>query len=375
MLKPENIEDVQDAVRSCEKAIPVAGLTKPALTQVPDDFEHISTLGLNGVVEYDPSEFTITVLAGTSISNVQEVLNEQGQYLPFDPPLGSDGATIGGTVAAGLSGPGAYRFGPIRDFLIGLRYVDGDGKSIIGGGKVVKNAAGFDTPKYLIGSIGRLGIMVELTFKVFPAPETRSTFSIEVKDSPRAIELITQLSRSTFDLEAIEYIPDAQLLIGRLAGNLEAIEKRLLRIDEALKLREPLTVLNPFEADAFWGEHLNFSWIESDLAVAKYAITPGAINKHDSWMQIAECRRRYSIGGNTAWINAPIDLLTNEDKLQTPGLLIRKPETHYPVWTRLPKSASKIQSSLKQAMDAPGKFPPLYGTTPSPPLTETQSLT
>src|SRR5436190_11409249 len=114
---------------------------------------------LSGMMEYDPAEFTFTALAGTPLAVVQKELAGNGQYLPFDPPLAAQGATLGGTVAAGLSGPGRLRYGGVRDFIVGVQWVDGSGTVIRGGGKVVKNAAGFDFPKLFTGSLGRLGIL------------------------------------------------------------------------------------------------------------------------------------------------------------------------------------------------------------------------
>ena len=92
------------------------------------------------------------------------------------------GATIGGTVAAGVSGSCRYRFGGIRDFLIGVRVVDGEGRVIRSGGKVVKNAAGFLLHQAMVGSCGRLGVVAELTFKVFPAPEAHATVRVDAGD-------------------------------------------------------------------------------------------------------------------------------------------------------------------------------------------------
>ena len=106
------------------------------------------------------------------------MLAEHGQYLPFDPPLAAAGATLGGTVAAGLSGPGRYRYGGVRDFVLGVRFVDGMGNLVRGGGKVVKNAAGFDFPKLMVGSLGRLGVLAELSFKVFPQPPAFATLAV-----------------------------------------------------------------------------------------------------------------------------------------------------------------------------------------------------
>ncbi|MFN9911536.1 MAG: FAD-binding protein, partial [Pirellulaceae bacterium] len=100
-----------------------------------------------GILEYDPSEFTITARAGTPLSELVDALAEQGQYFPFDPPLVAQGATLGGLVSSGISGSSRLRFGGIRDFVLGVRWVDGTGAIAVAGGKVVKNAAGFDIPK------------------------------------------------------------------------------------------------------------------------------------------------------------------------------------------------------------------------------------
>ena len=104
----------------------------------------------------------------TPVAEIERRLAAHGQYLPFEPPLAGCGATLGGTVASGLNGPGRYRYGGVRDFLLGGTFVDGEGRLVRGGGKVVKNAAGFYLHHLLLGSLGRLGIFVELTFKVFP---------------------------------------------------------------------------------------------------------------------------------------------------------------------------------------------------------------
>src|SRR5439155_368623 len=137
---------------------------------------------LSGIVEYEPSEFTFTALAGTPLKAIIAALAERGQYLPFDPPLADAGATLGGTIAAGLSGPGRVRFGGLRDFILGVRFVDGEGRILRMGGKVVKNAAGFDLPKFFVGSAGRFGVLAEITFKVFPRPAATRTLRLDAAD-------------------------------------------------------------------------------------------------------------------------------------------------------------------------------------------------
>ena len=99
---------------------------------------------LSGITAYEASDYTVTAKAGTPAEEVAQVLAEKGQYMPFDPLFSKAGATLGGTVASGTSGPGRFRYGGLRDFLIGLQFVDGKGKLVRSGGRVVKNAAGFD---------------------------------------------------------------------------------------------------------------------------------------------------------------------------------------------------------------------------------------
>ncbi len=180
MIQANTIDEVRDAVTSHDRIKVCAGNSKPALT----DGANLSLQSLNGVLEYQPSEYTFTALAGTRISEVEDLLAQNRQYLPFDPPLAAAGATVGGTVAAGLSGSGRYRYGGVRDFLIGVTFISGDGRTVSGGGKVVKNAAGFDIPKLMVGSLGRFGVLVELTFKVFPRA-TRRQLSPSIRETCR----------------------------------------------------------------------------------------------------------------------------------------------------------------------------------------------
>ena len=133
-LEPRTIEEVVEAVRSHPKVLAVGAGTKPVPAAVPAGFTAIRLTGLAGIREYDPAEYTFTALAGTPLRTVAEELARHGQYLPFDPPFGAAGATLGGTIATGLSGPGRQRYGGVRDFILGLRLVTGAGELVQGGG-------------------------------------------------------------------------------------------------------------------------------------------------------------------------------------------------------------------------------------------------
>jgi glycolate oxidase FAD binding subunit len=132
----------------------------------------LGTRRMARVLEYEPADLTCTVEAGLTLGELNRVLGEQGQMLPLDAPLAGR-ATLGGILAANTSGPRRFAYGTARDRLIGLRIVDAQGKLIKGGGKVVKNVAGFDLPKLFIGSLGTLGVIVEATFKLAPVPKAR----------------------------------------------------------------------------------------------------------------------------------------------------------------------------------------------------------
>ena len=131
--RPTSIAEVEAAVRAAPPGSRILAHgrgTKPPLSTSPDDAVTLDVSGLSGIIEYEPGEFTFTALAGTPIEDIAAALAEHGQFLPFDPPLVEAGATLGGTVAAGLSGPGRYRYGGVRDFVLGIRYVDGAGEVV-----------------------------------------------------------------------------------------------------------------------------------------------------------------------------------------------------------------------------------------------------
>ena len=148
-LTPATPAELAEAVRA-QPARARAAAAPSRASPAPGRGHSRSTRALRGIVEYEPEEFTFTALAGTPVARDRaRRWREQGQYLPFDPLLAEAGATLGGTVAAGVSGPGRFRYGGVRDFILGVRFVDGLGRLLRMGGKVVKNAAGFDSAQVL----------------------------------------------------------------------------------------------------------------------------------------------------------------------------------------------------------------------------------
>jgi glycolate oxidase FAD binding subunit len=137
--------------------------------------ELLETAELRGIVNYEPSELVVTVRAGTPLAELEQVLAASGQCLPFEPPHFGPGATVGGMVAAGLSGPARASAGAVRDYMLGVVIVNGRAEELVFGGQVMKNVAGYDVSRLMAGAMGTLGLITEVSLKVLPVPLAEAT--------------------------------------------------------------------------------------------------------------------------------------------------------------------------------------------------------
>ena len=141
--------------------------------------EVLDTTALAGVVAYEPSELVVTVLAGTPLADLEALLAAQGQCLPFEPPHFNAGSTVGGMVASGLSGPARASAGAVRDFVLGVKLINGRGEELTFGGQVMKNVAGYDVSRLMAGSMGTLGVITEVSLKVLPVAPLEATLRFD----------------------------------------------------------------------------------------------------------------------------------------------------------------------------------------------------
>jgi len=176
--------------------------------------EVLDTRSHRGIVSYDPSELVITARAGTPLRALCAALDAAGQMLPCEPPTFGD-ATVGGMVAAGLSGPRRPWAGSVRDFVLGTRVITGLGKHLRFGGEVMKNVAGYDLSRLLTGSFGCLGLLTEVSLKVLPKPRLCSSIALEV-NSTQALARLTEWGRQPLPISAASH--DGHLLRLRLEG-------------------------------------------------------------------------------------------------------------------------------------------------------------
>ncbi|MFQ5468713.1 MAG: glycolate oxidase subunit GlcE [Gammaproteobacteria bacterium] len=174
-----------------------------------------------GVVNYEPSELVLTARCGTRLSEIEAMLGEAGQMLPFEPPQFTGSATIGGTVASGLSGPGRVYWGAARDYVLGVQSVNGKGEVLRFGGEVVKNVAGFDASRLMVGAMGTLGVLLEISLKVLPKPDVDKTLRFQLSQQ-EAIRQLNQWSGKPLPVTASAYT-DNQLYI-RLSGTKSGVD-------------------------------------------------------------------------------------------------------------------------------------------------------
>jgi glycolate oxidase FAD binding subunit len=163
--------------------------------------EALDVAGHRGVLHYDPAELVVTARAGTPLAEIEDLLARHGQRLPFEPPAFGSAATIGGTVAAGLAGPARVARGPVRDCILGARLLTGDGRVLKFGGEVMKNVAGYDVSRLLAGSLGILGVLLDVSLKVLPVAAGTRTLRRRV-DAEAAIDTLVDCARGGMPVTA-----------------------------------------------------------------------------------------------------------------------------------------------------------------------------
>jgi len=183
--------------------------------------ELLDTRSCAGIVSYEPSELVVTARCGTPLSELENALAEHGQFLAFEPPRFGGDPTLGGVVAAGLSGPRRANAGAARDFVLGAHLLDANGELLRFGGQVMKNVAGFDVSRLLCGSLGMLGLIVEVSLKVLPRARVETTLRFEL-DAARAIEQFNRWNAQALPVSATTW--HAGIAYLRLSGAASAVD-------------------------------------------------------------------------------------------------------------------------------------------------------
>jgi len=232
------------------------------LGNIPEAFDvAVSISRVNRIVDHEPADMTVTVEAGVRLADLQCALAEHGQFLPLDPP-GDDRGTIGGILAANVSGPLRHRYGTARDWLLGTRVVHADGSTSKSGGRVVKNVSGYDMHKVYVGSLGTLAVIGEATFKLAPLPKVDLTVAIACPSAAAAQSIIAAAHERGLAVIAAELLsPTAANLVCdrgawtalfRVAGGAAAVVRTLDELRDYAALAEGESVEAPDAWDR-WG--------------------------------------------------------------------------------------------------------------------------
>ena len=307
--------------------------------------EVLDTTVFSGIVAYDPTELVITARAGTTLREIGKALAEKKQMLAFEPPRFDGLATIGGIVASGLSGPRRQAVGSVRDFVLGTVLMDGKGEVLNFGGQVMKNVAGYDVSRLLTGSLGTLGLLLEVSVKVLPRPFAQHSLQFEMSEE-EALHQLNVWGGQPLPLSASCWV-NGHLYV-RLSGAQAAVDAAIAKMGGA---ELP-------QAEAFWDsvreqEHEFFQAVPAGLwrlsvpTTAKPLSLPGE--------QMIEW------GGAQRWLKTSADAATIRAAATAVGghaTLHRGGDKSVGVFQPLAPAVARIHRNLKNTFDPAGVFNP-----------------
>ncbi len=309
MIAPGTEADVAAAVRDSAGPLRIRGGGTRTLGR-PVAGEVLSLRGLTGIELYEPGALTIVARAGTPLAEVEAALAAEGQRLPFEPMdhrplLGTAGEpTIGGVVAANVSGPRRVQAGACRDSLIGVRFVDGTGTVVKNGGRVMKNVTGYDLVKLIAGSWGTLGVLTEVAFKVLPAPASAATLRIGGLGDDRAVAAMAAALSSPFEVSGAAHHRAGDTLL-RIEGFGASVAYRAGRIADLLAPFGAVEVLEGrARTEAIWADVRDVAPFVGEAGdVWRLSVKPS-----DAPALVARVAPRgalYDWGGGLVWLLVP----------------------------------------------------------------------
>ena len=297
-----------------------------------------------GIVAYEPTELVITARAGTPLGDIDPLLAQQSQMLPFEPPRFGPTATLGGTIACGLAGPRRPYSGAVRDYVLGLKCLNSQGEVLTFGGQVMKNVAGFDVSRLLTGAMGTLGIILEVSLKTLPSPETEKTIRFEMSMA-KAINQVNQWAARPLPLSAACF--DGQSLYLRLSGATPSVTATAQRLGG-----EEVP-----EGDDYWGairEH-RLPFFAGDIPLWRLSVPPATapLDLPGDWL--------LDWGGAQRWLRSEIDaalIRRSVAKLGGHSVLFRGGAPDAEVFDPLSPPMRSLHQRLKTAFDPHSIFNP-----------------
>ena len=302
---------------------------------------HVS--GHSGIVEYEPRELVITARAGTPLAEIEAELAAAGQMLAFEPPRFAETSTLGGVIASGLSGPRRAYCGAARDFMLGCRIINGKGEILRFGGQVMKNVAGYDVSRLMVGAYGTLGVLLEVSLKVLPKPAASLTLVREYA-ADQALQRMRELAGKPLPVDASCHLDGALYL--RLSGSPEAVEAARCRLGGEL-----------LEDDAaFWRQlrDLQLPFFAGGQSLWRLSLPAACplLSLNGSWLM--------EWGGAQRWLMTDVDVTAVREAAEQAGghVTLFRGEGRVDTFHPLPAGLLALHRNLKLAFDPYGIFNP-----------------
>ncbi|MBL8473533.1 MAG: glycolate oxidase subunit GlcE [Rhodocyclaceae bacterium] len=336
-------DTLRAAARGGGKVVPRGGGSKDFYGRATVG-EILSLADYRGIINYDPTELVLTARAGTPLAEIEALLAEQNQCLAFEPPHFGSGATLGGAVAAGLSGPRRMQTGPLRDFVLGTKIMDGRGDILKFGGEVMKNVAGFDVSRLLAGSLGSFSLILEVSVKVLPRPPYEATLRMAVPEA-EALARLNSWGGQPLPLAASAWY-DGQLTL-RLAGAHAAVDAACSKLGGSR--------LEADAASAFWNSvrEQQDAFFGGGEALWRLAVPTTAAPLSVPGRQFIEW------GGGLRWWKSDAPASVIRSAAQAVGgnaTLFRGGDRRDERFTPLPLAQLRLHQGLKKAFDPNNVF-------------------
>lgn len=325
-MSPDTEEGVAEAIRAAHAArepLAIQGRgTKRAMLRPVQAARTLSTRALTGITLYRPTELVISARAGTPVAEIEAALAEKNQQVIAEPPDlralfgASEGATLGGVVATNLSGPRRIAWGAMRDHVLGIRAVTGEGEVFRSGGRVLKNVTGLDLCKLLTGAHGTLGVLTEVTLKVLPAAEAAATLAVRVPELAVGVAALSAALGSPYGVSGAALLPDGHDALGldgpvaliRIEDFSESVAYRLGRLRADLARFGEASMLDGAPSRALWRGVRDAVPLgaAADDAVWRLSVAPSRASAAAAALRAAfAAKLLLDWGGGLLWVAGP----------------------------------------------------------------------
>jgi glycolate oxidase FAD binding subunit len=365
-MKPETEAALADAIKSAKGPLAIEGGGTRGLQMLGD---RLSIARLSGITLYEPGALTIVAQAGTPVDEIDAALAKEGQRLAFEPMdyralLGTKGVpTLGGVIAANISGPRRIQGGAARDYALGVRFVDGQGSIVKNGGRVMKNVTGYDLVKLMCGAHGTLGVLTEVSLKVLPKPETQATLVLHNLDDDEGVRAMSQALGSPFEVSGAAHGTElhgseaATLL--RIEGFEASVSYRIAQLQTLLKgYTSEIEVADDAASTTLWTKIRDVQTFASPLGdvwrvSCKPSDAPGLV-------RLAQASGAFfDWGGGRIWLRIPegSDLRPRLGAFDGHATLVRagaETRAKYPVFQPEPAGVARLTAGLRARFDPRG---------------------